>query len=36
MQVLLTIRTDHLELVRMRAEAGEIVITLMMTVLDDY
>lgn len=31
MQVLPTIRTHHVELVRMRAEADEIVITLMMT-----
>ena len=31
MQVLPTIHTHHVELVRMRAEAGEIVITLMMT-----
>lgn len=31
MQVLPTIRTHHVELVRMRAEAGEIVITLVMT-----
>jgi hypothetical protein len=31
MQVLPTIRTHHLELVGMRAEAGEVVIALMMS-----